>query len=138
MNKLLIIVIFMYLSFLYSEEERLIIPFKKGVINYTYTNAFWLVSPPVMTDLLSAKAIVTNFIVKENNYKKIMNTLILNTNIDAKYISFLEVKLKTTQDELNAEKGRIVLFTVGGFTVGLGLTVLVYHIAGNHIKEIIK
>jgi hypothetical protein len=133
-----VMVTLIYTSFIYSDEERVIIPFENGVTNYTYSKPFWLVSPIVMTDLLSAKAITTNFIIKETKYEKIIEALTANTNMDAKYVSFLEVKLKDTQKQLNSERGKIVIFTVGGFTIGLGLTVLVYHIAGNHIKEIMK
>lgn len=119
---------------LLTAEERVMKVFDKGVENLTYTNAFWLVSPPVMTDLLSAYSLRTNYQLIIDNKNKIINALTINTNLDLKYINMLELEVK----KYRKESGKAVLFTVGGFTVGIGLTALIYHIAGTHIKEINK
>jgi len=138
MKKLIIVVLCMCMFLLIAEEKRVIKLFENGVRDFTYTNSFWLVSPFVFTELLAAYSVQTNYLQKSTSQDKIINALITQTNLDLKLISYTEMQNKQLNTELQSKKLQLVLWTSGSLVVGIGLTALIYNIAGNHIKSINK
>lgn len=134
MKHITIFLLLIVAVFANTNEERVMVPYESGVENFTYLKPFWLVSKPVMTDLLATYAIKTNEAARLAEYTRLTAALMAQTNADGRLREIDRNTIKRLEKEvLKLRIGRTFII-MGTATVTAGIMALLYEVAGRQSR----